>query len=93
MIKRLLGNNECRLQLLHQPEPIRASRVPTIPLVEAQEDSAGLVAALHGSVGERADGRELASGSSWAGACSFCESMPSRRGTRFRIDPLLQQAK
>jgi len=27
MIERLLGYNECRLQLLHQPEPIRASRI------------------------------------------------------------------
>src|SRR5437667_8957857 len=39
MIKRLLGNNECRLLLLHQHEPIRAHGIPTIPLLEAQDDS------------------------------------------------------
>jgi hypothetical protein len=39
MIKRLVGYNECRLRLLHQPGPIRASRVVTrSPLLEAQDD-------------------------------------------------------
>jgi hypothetical protein len=94
MIKRLLRNNECRLQLLQQPAPIRALPDPhDPPLLEARDESRGSSLRYAGLSARDADGRALRAGLELRGRALLLrlDDLPARYP--LRIDPFLRQAE